>query len=120
MALELRESKRDEGDVSRLSQAIFGSVPPVVKIYTLLYLPLLEFGLTKYDFSPKSPVFVFFQPKFQEGVAHFSSYLRHGGMTIEFSIAGIDTNLDLLKLEKIVNIGHKAVDYEAKLLHSLL
>ena len=50
--------------------------------------PLLEFGLTKYDFSPKSHFFVFFQPKFQEGVAYFSSYLRHGGMTIEFSSSG--------------------------------
>ena len=50
--------------------------------------PLLEFGLTKYDFSTKSHFFVFFQPKFQEEVSYFSSYLRHGGMTIEFSSSG--------------------------------
>ena len=63
--------------------------------------PLLEFRLTKYDFLPKSLFFEFFQPKFQEGVAYFSSYLRHGGMTIEYSSSGHSGMTVLLAFCKI-------------------
>ena len=38
--------------------------------------------------SHPSQFLLFFQHKFQEGVAYFSSYLRQGGMSIEFSSSG--------------------------------